>query len=420
MANKTNEVNEYVDKIRDRIVSYSQRLIQFPTTSGNEADAQSYVKEVMESIGCDHTDVWEPDYQELSGHPAFVSGRDGFEGSPNLAGVWKGEGGGRSLILCSHIDVVPEGNHEMWTFPPFDGAVNDGTIYGRGVSDMKGSMAAMFGAIETLRALNIKLKGDVTIISTIEEETGSAGSLSVALRGYSADVAIIPEPTGFKICPAQQGAARFKISIKGKSAHAGQKYFGVNAMEKADIVRRGIDKYEVFLNKTYKSTLYENVDVPFTINVGVFQSGDWFCTVPEDAYMEGRMAIPPGMTVDSALDNLRQFIWEEIKTDDWLKEHVPDVQLYDCWWGPSSIDQDHPIVDISRRALEEVTEKQPCIEGTPWGTDGRMFTEFANTPSLVFGPGTSAHCPDEFLPVDDLIDYTKILTKVIIDWCGVA
>ena len=71
-------------------------------------------------------------------------------------------------------------------------------------------------------------------------------------------------------------------------------------------------------------------------------------------------------------------------------------------------------------AFRDYFGRPPIIRGTPWGTDGRMLTELGRTPSLVFGPGTSAHCPDEFLKLEDLFDYAKILLSIVVNWCGLA
>ena len=409
-----------IDELSGPIIEYAQQILRRPSPSGRELQAQQYLGEVMKTLGADDIDMWEPDYAELSRHPAFVSGRDSFAGSPNLAGTWKGHGGGHSLILASHVDVVPEGDPAEWHFKPFGGEVADGVIYGRGASDMKASTAAMFGAISAINTLGLRLAGDLTIISTIEEETGSAGSLAAVLRGYKAEAAIIPEPTGFAICPAQQGAARFMVSIKGKSAHAGQRYLGVSAVEKADAIRRAIVKYETYLNKEYQNELYSHLEMPFTINIGLFQSGDWFCTVPEKARMEGRMAVPPGLSVRQGLENLKDFIQRETQDDPWFRQHPPEVEVFDTYWEPARIKDDHPLIDIAGQAFKRRSGREPLVHGTAWGTDGRMFTEFGDTPALVFGPGTSAHCPDEFLRVNDLMEYTKMLAAIIIDWCGLA
>jgi acetylornithine deacetylase len=413
-------LNGKIDELSEKIIACAQEILRRPSPSGGEREAQQGLGETMKSLQADRLDLWEPDYEELSSHPAFVSGRKSFSGSPNLAGTWKGAAGGRSLILCSHVDIVPEGDVAEWTFPPFGGEVSDGVIYGRGVSDMKGSMAAMFGAVEAIKALGLKLAGDLTIISTIEEETGSAGALAAVMRGYRADAALIPEPTGFSICPAQQGGARFMVSVKGKSAHAGQRYLGVSAVEKSDLARRGIAKYEAYLNEKYRTSLYAHLEMPFAVNIGLFQSGEWFCTVPETARLEGRMAVPPGLTVQESLTNLREFILAETRNDPWLSLHPPETAILDAYWEPAQISQDHPLVALAGQAFNRCTGRRPVIHGTPWGTDGRMFTEFAATPALVFGPGSSAHCPDEFLRAADLLAYAKMLAHIIIDWCGLA
>ncbi|MDR0355485.1 MAG: ArgE/DapE family deacylase [Deltaproteobacteria bacterium] len=413
------DLDEAVDELAEKIVECAREILRRPSLSGGEAEAQRHVGGLMESLRADRVDRWEPDIEELVRHPAFVSGRSSFVGSPNVAGLWRGTGDGRSLILCSHIDVVPEGDPAEWTHPPFAGEVSDGVIYGRGASDMKATMAAMFGAIEVVRALGLKLRGDLTVLSVVEEETGSAGALSAVLRGYRADAAILPEPTGFAVCPAQQGGARFRVVVKGKSAHAGQRHLGVSAVEKTDLVRAGLVKYEAHLNEKYRTELYAHLETPFTINIGLFQSGDWFCTVPESARLEGRMAVPPGLSVKESLKNLESFILAETEKDPWLRSHPPKVEIFDTYWEPAQMRSDHPLIDLVGEAYARRTGRPPKVHGTSWGTDGRMFTEFADTPSLIFGPGVSAHCPDEFLRVDDLLEYAKMLTQIVVDWCGV-
>ena len=98
---------------------------------------------------------------------------------------------------------------------------------------MKGGTVALLMAIESLIATGIKLKGDVIYQSVIEEESGGAGTLAAVLRGYTADGAIIPEPTNMKIFPKQQGSMWFRITVKGRAAHGGTRYEGVSAIEKA-------------------------------------------------------------------------------------------------------------------------------------------------------------------------------------------
>lgn len=416
---KTDRLHEIIDAIRDDIVAHAVNLVMFPTVSGREKEAQEYVRDVLTRLGFDHIDMWEPDIEELKKHEAFISPRNDLKGSPNVVGTLKGSGGGRSLILNSHIDIVPEGDPKEWRYPPFGGRVDDGVLYGRGASDMKATKAAFFGAVQALQQAGIKLKGDLTIQSVIEEESGSSGTLACAIKGYRADAAIIPEPSGFKLFPAQQGSSWFRIHVKGKSAHAGQRYMGVNAIEKSTLVIKAIGDYEVHINDKYTTSLYEGVPIPFAVNIGNIKGGDWPSTVPDSVVIEGRMGVPPGLALKDAWEMFETWIEKETGRDDWLAENRPEIEWFGAYWGPSRIDPEHEIVKTAAKAYANVMGGPPTIAGSPWGTDARMLNEFAQTPALVFGPGTSAHCPDEFIKIDDLIQYVKILTEIIVDWCGV-
>lgn len=144
-----------------------------------------------------------------------------------MVAVLKGSGGGKSIILNGHIDVVPVGDEANWEHDPFSGMIECGKLYGRGATDMKGGNVALLMAIESIIASGIKLKGDVIFQSVIEEESGGAGTLAAVLRGYQADGAIIPEPTNMKLFPKQQGSMWFRITVTGKAAHGEQDMKGL-------------------------------------------------------------------------------------------------------------------------------------------------------------------------------------------------
>jgi len=416
--NKTAVYNK-IEELKEDIVDYACNIVSFPTLSGQEKEAQEYLKEELEKLQFDSTEMWEPQISELKGHKAFITKRDDFQNSPNLVGTLKGQGGGRSLIFNSHIDVVPEGDLSEWEFEPFHGIVDNGNIYGRGISDMKGTDAAFLGVIKAFKELGIEVKGDLMFQSVIEEETGSAGSLSCALKGYSADAAIIPEPTNFAICPAQQGAAWSRIKVKGKSAHAGQRYKGVSAIKKTYKIISYLEKLEDKKNELFKNPLYKDNEIPFTINIGTIKGGEWPSSVPENVEIEVRMAIPPGEEVKEAKSFMEDWIREASQKDKWLKENPAQIEWFGAFWGSAQIPADHELVTVSKNSFSEIREEKNRVIGTPWGTDAHILTKYADTPALVFGPGETAHCPDEYIPIKDLMDYTKILASIIIDWCGI-
>lgn len=135
--------------------------------------------------------------------------------------------------MNGHIDVVPEGSVKDWKYEPYQAVEENGKIYGRGSTDMKGGNIALLFALEALHACDVKLKGDVLFQSVVDEECGGAGTLSAIMRGYRADGALIPEPTNMKLFIKQQGSMWFRITVKGLAAHGGTRYEGVSAIEKA-------------------------------------------------------------------------------------------------------------------------------------------------------------------------------------------
>src|ERR1700684_4618576 len=126
---------------------------------------------------------------KYEGRPGANKGRT-FEGRPNLAGVLKGKGEGRSIMLTGHVDVVPPGASEHWTSDPFAPVVSEGSVRGRGTVDMKGGVACMLMAIEILKEIGVTPAGDVVFTTVVDEEIGGMGSLAMVARGYPADAGI--------------------------------------------------------------------------------------------------------------------------------------------------------------------------------------------------------------------------------------
>src|SRR6478609_736451 len=149
-----------IEERRDEIVALACELIAFDTTSRSDNDApardeaalQRALASRLERAGAE-IDLWEPTPEDVADHPLSVPGI-AFAGRPQLAATLRGSGGGgSSLLLNGHIDVVPARRDEGWTAEPFDPQVVDGKIVGRGACDMKGGIAAMVVAAEALAAL---------------------------------------------------------------------------------------------------------------------------------------------------------------------------------------------------------------------------------------------------------------------------
>ncbi len=207
----------YVDSHRDDLIQLLQTLVRTPSENtpptGAEAACQTICADTLRSCGFT-TELYElDDVDGLRTHPLFWPGRE-YAGRPNLAARLKGSGGGRSLILSGHIDTVPRGTLP-WTRDPFSGHIENGRLYGRGSNDMKAGIATNLFVARALSDLGVRLRGDLTIESVVDEEFGGVnGTLAGRLRGYLADAAVISEPSFLRVCPSQRGGLTAHITFE--------------------------------------------------------------------------------------------------------------------------------------------------------------------------------------------------------------
>jgi acetylornithine deacetylase len=420
LNNHEKQIKQWIKENRARGARLLQILVRENSTRGNESSTQAIIIEKCRQLGLT-LDIWEIGGDELNSHPAYCCDRQSFEGNPNLVAVLKGSGGGKSMILNGHIDVVPVGNELSWKHDPFSGTIECGKLYGRGATDMKGGNAALLMAIESLISNGIKLKGDVIFQSVIEEESGGAGTLAAVLRGYHADGAIIPEPTNLKIFPKQQGSMWFRITVKGRAAHGGTRYKGISAIEKALLVIQRLQQLEKDRNAKITDPLFEKIPIPIPINIGKLSSGEWPSSVPDTAIIEGRMGVSPEETIQSAQQEMEKCLREIGEQDEWLHENPLKLEWFGGRWLPGSLENDHPLMTELAKSFIEIKGDSPIIEASPWGTDGGILSSIGNTPVVVFGPGITetAHDANEHIILEDMFAASEIIALTLLKWCEV-
>jgi len=188
---------------RERLLTLLQSLIKIdsvnPSLSGKgpgEGIIAGYIGAYLNKLGIDVR------FQEIE------------KNRVNVIGILKGTGGGPSLMLNGHTDTVSADNMET---DPFAAEKKGGKIYGRGALDMKAGVAALMMAVQTIIEAGIKLKGDVILTLVADEEYASIGTEAV-VDEYTADAAIICEPTDLEIVIAHKGFAWIKIEIFGEAA----------------------------------------------------------------------------------------------------------------------------------------------------------------------------------------------------------
>ncbi len=414
-------MRQYIKENRIKGTRLLQKMVQEPSTRGEESGAQAVVIEKCRELGFE-MDIWEIGGDGLAGHPAFCSDRSNFKGNPNAIGIMRGTGGGKSMILNGHIDVVPAGDVKDWDRDPFSGYIESGKLYGRGSTDMKGGTASLLMAMEAIKNSGIKLKGDVIFQSVIEEESGGAGSLATVLRGYKADAAIIPEPTNMKLFPKQQGSMWFRISVKGKGAHGGTRYEGINAIEKAMLVIDRLRELEMERNERITDPFFDSIPIPIPINIGKIQAGDWPSSVPDLAIIEGRMGVAPNETQEEAKKEMAEALSQISNTDSWLEENNPVLEWFGASWLPGDLDPEHELIKVLSESYKGVKDREPLIEASPWATDGGILSKVGGIPVVVFGPGVTetAHQANEYIRLEDVFESAEIIALTLLKWCEIS
>ena len=233
---------------------------------------------------------------------------------------------GRSLILNGHIDVVPEGPHEMWARHPFDAAVKDGWMYGRGAGDMKAGIILNLYALRALRALGYQPAADVYQQSVVEEECTGNGALACLQRGYRADAALIPEPSSGALTIAQVGVMWFQVKVTGHPVHVYKADAGSNAIESAFRLIQQLRELEKKWNeKKAHDPHFHTHHHPVNFNVGKIAGGDWASSVPSWCTFDMRVGVLPTQNLKECRQEVEDVVRRAAANDPFLGNNPPTV-----------------------------------------------------------------------------------------------
>ncbi len=410
-----------IDSRRDELIELVSALIAFPTESPpgrNTAEAQQFMAEYLSELGFE------------------VDKFDVYPGDPDIVGRLRGRDPGRaaSLLINGHIDVAETGSLDLWTHSPFVAVQENGRLYGRGATDMKGPMAAALFALRIIRDLGLTLDGDVIVESVIGEEQGESGTISCVERGYSADFAIVPEPTDLTIS-GQGGVITGWIEIqspetlhdgmRARTIHAGGGVRGANAIEKMVKLIQGLQDLERdwALMKSYPGFAPGST----TINPAVIEGGR------HPAFMADRCALwvtvhfYPNENWQQVTTEIEEHLGRVAAADLWLRDHPPTFR----WGGrsmiedrgeifpASSIDRDHPATKALAQIHEQVLGEAARFAMWPSVSDAGWL-DAAGIPTVVYGPGAleQAHVIDEWVSIDALVSAAKVYAQMIVQWCN--
>jgi acetylornithine deacetylase len=413
------KIIEQIDGRRDEIITFLKKLVTFDSVTGNELEIQEFIARTLKHMGLE-VDMWEPDHAELKKHPAYVPVEQGYRNRPNVVGIHKGSGNGKSLLFNGHVDVIPPGPLDAWQSQPWAAGVQNNRMYGRGASDMKSGLAAMTMALDGLIRSEVRLKGDVILEYTVDEEQSGNGTLACVMKGYQADAGICCETSSLHVQPACIGRIWFEIAVRGKPAGIQRRWEGVNAIEKGYATMEAVSDLERIRIEKLEHPLYPDRRGSLPCMVGMFQAGSFPSAFPDTCLLKGSIATLPGEETDQVKQSFVDHILAFSKTDSWLRENPPQVKFVGYCGDPAEIPVDHPIVTTLSQNFKDLMGKAPQVTGRQGAADTRYLIRYGHTPAVIFGPGLTEqmHSTNEWVDLNDVVTATQILALTVMDWCG--
>lgn len=419
-------VRRWIAQNKTGILQLVSELVKIDTVNqvvaGTERELQHYVGHVLRDKLRMEVDLFCPeDVPGFHEHPAYFPGRN-YADRPNVVGVLRGRGGGRSLLFSSHADTAPMASG--WPHDPWEPVIKGERLYGLGSFDMKGGLAASIMAVRCLQELGIPLRGDVLIESVVDEEFGGAnGTLACRLRGYHADAAIIPEPTNMAICPASRGGALWRVTFQG---NAGMSFSGEvidNPVYSAGTFIHFLKTFENERNASAGPSPWYDRNQTLPVIITRVEAGDMKAALcdsgPAECHIDIWVECYPGVTEEGLRSELLAAYHRYCRrTGVDCRDDLQFKKMIRFLPG-SEVAADFPLISLLTEEVNLVTGQAAVVRGAPFACDAFMFNLYSATPALILGPaGGNAHAAEEFLDIPRLFELVEVYARTLLRWCG--
>jgi acetylornithine deacetylase len=328
---------------------------------------------------------------------------ESISGRPNVVGVARGTGGGKTLLLNGHMDTVgvagmPDAHQPV---------IKEGRLYGRGSYDMKGGLAACMLAIAEARKQH--LRGDVIFTAVIDEEYASLGTMDLSKR-FHADGAIVAEFTELQLILAHRGFVWLEVETIGRAAHGSRPDLGVDAIVKMGKVLTEMEKLDLKLRSNPTHPLLGSG----SLHASLIQGGQELSSYPERCLLSVERRTLPGETPESVEAEFLEII-DELQSSDHSFQAVVRRGIDR---SPLETLQEAEIVKAIRSAAVKVLNHSPQIAGVQFWTDAAVLSA-AGIPSVLFGPsGSGAHAVEEWVDLASVKKCAEIYLATAMEFCG--
>ncbi len=392
-----------IERLRDEIINFHQDIIKIPSENppGKYKEISKVIQKKYEELGL-----------------TTISKRN------NVIGTY-GNSEHPSLILYGHMDTVPA--YDGWSKDPFGAEILDGKIYGRGSCDDKSCVTAAIFALQSLLNLKIKINGKLSLLATIDEETGGFNGTKYMLdKGLvSGDACLLGDGRGSFPAAYTGGFLLVTFLIKGKTAHAlsfpdiplyRNEYSGVNAIQKMVRILNFLTQLQAeFLNN---ETKYPNFpghpSKVSTVNIAKIEGGDKLSAVPDKCLLYCIINTIPEQDVESIKTRILEFIEASKQEDPELNINIQFTMSFEPFISNTNL----KFANSVQKTLKTIYGEEREFKLFQSANDGHFFHEHG-IETILMGTGShecNVHSPDEFVKIDDLIDTTKIFALTIFNY----
>ncbi len=402
------DVFKRIEESRDLIIDIQRELtkrVAIGPENGGEGEYEKveHAKEILNKLNPDEIyEIKAPDRRVKIGY------------RPNLIARWNKDSKERNLWIIAHSDIVPEGDRSLWTGDPYEIRISGDRIIGRGVEDNQHAFVSFFIALKAIleedRSL---LKRPVSIAFVADEETGSRYGLRYLLEKYDLfkkeDLIVVPDggnEEGTMIEIAEKSMLWLKFDVYGIQCHASTPNKGKNSLYATAKLIVELTRLRDIFNKedtlfsppysTFEPTKIEkNVE-----NINTIPGKDTF-------YMDSR--ILPCYSLDDVLREVENII-KDVEKDTGVRIEKSISYRLD---SPNPTPRDSLIVKMLEEAIEKIKGKKAEIKGIGGGTVAAFLRE-KGLPAVVWSTTTdTAHKPDEFCLISNIIDDAKIMAYLM-------
>ena len=324
-------------------------------------------------------------------------------GRPNVVGVIEGKAPGRSLMLCGHTDTV--GVEGMAA--PFDPVVRDGRLYGRGSQDMKSGVAALVDAAVQVARNGGLSRGRLVVAAVADEEHASEGAEAL-VQVYSADGAVVTEPTDLKVATAHKGFEWVEVETRGHAAHGSRPADGRDAILHMGRVLGRLEAVEAGLRAGPTHPRLGRA----SLHASTIHGGQALSVYPDRCVLGVERRTLVGEPTDAALTEVRGALSALAREDGDFDASARQLLTR----PPHEIADDHPLCGELRRIL-----RRRGLDDTPTGmsfwTDAAILGG-AGTPAVLFGPtGAGLHGPNEYVQIESVSICRDALVELTRGFC---